>query len=525
MNLMDDPWLPVRRHSGVRERICPWQLTEQIDTDPVLALDLPRADFNASLIQFLIGLLQTAWAPENDIEWGRAYEQPPTSDTLREACQRYRDAFEFDGASARFLQDLTLRDEVPRDIAALLIDEPGGQTLRENRDLFIKRDQYPALGMTAAIAALITLQTNAPSGGKGHRTSLRGGGPLTTLVVPDPLHDPLPTNLWRLIWLNVLPTEAIAGMTGNDRLTTINAIFPWMAETRTSEAASGVDTTPEEAHPLQMYWGMPRRIRLNLDDLAEGECPLILEQGPLVTSYQTRSYGVNYTGAWAHPLSPHTRSNEGQPLPLHPQPGGIGYRHWLGFVLGDEHGISPAQVVRQLGASRRRGRRRTRLWAFGYDMDNMKARGWYESVMPFYHLDDDVRDYFVASAKDALFVAEQVVGNLRSALKQAWFDSGATVHGDFGFVTETFWQDTEADFFTQMDMLYRHLTNAGDEPDWRAWLNLLNRVVLRLFDGWAASGDIAAEDPKRIAVARRNLIYYNHSKKILNRLGLESDAA
>jgi len=525
MNLLEDPWLPVRRRESGQSYIRPWQLTERIDTDPVLALDLPRADFNGSLIQFLIGLLQTAWVPENDIEWGRAYEQPPTPETLRDACLRYRDAFEFDGDGARFLQDLTLHDAKSNNIAALLIDEPGVETSNKNRDLFIKRDRYQSLGVNGTVAALINLQVNAPSGGQGHLTSLRGAGPLTTLVVPDPLHDPLPANLWRLVWLNVLPKDVVAGMTGNDRLTAIEAIFPWMAETRTSEAGSGVDTTPEDAHPLQMYWGMPRRIRLNLDNLVEGECPLMLDNGPLVESYQAKGHGVKYVGAWAHPLSPHTRDKEGQPLPLHPQPGGIGYRHWLGFVLGDEHGVSPAQVVRQLNNSRSRGRRRTRLWAFGYDMDKMKARGWYESVMPLYHLEDDLHEPFMDYAKGVLFVAEQVVGNLRSALKQAWFDSGATVRGDFGFVTETFWQDTEADFFELMDRLHQSLTNDDEEPDGRAWLNRLNRVALRLFDDWAASGDMAAEDPKRIAVARRKMIHYNHSKKILDRLGLESDAA
>ena len=30
-----------------------------------------------------------------------------------------------------------------------------------------------------------------------------------------------------------------------------------------------------------------------------------------------------------------------------------------------------------------------RLWCFGYDMDNMKARCWYDHIFPFFHLMKD----------------------------------------------------------------------------------------------------------------------------------------
>ncbi len=526
MNLLEAPlWLPVRRQSGIKEQILPWQITDRIDDDPVVALDLPRADFNGSLIQFLIGLFQTAWSPEDDIAWGRAYEKPPTPEVLREACLRHRDAFELDGEGARFLQDLELSGEEPRAIGALLIEEPGGQTLRENRDLFIKREQYPSLGLASVIAALITLQINAPSGGKGHRTSLRGGGPLTTLVIPDTENDPLPSNLWRLIWLNVLSSEEVESLTGNTQLKTDEAIFPWLAPARTSENPGGVETTPEDAHPLQMYWSMPRRIRLELDALPQGECPMTGEKGPAVSGYQTRSYGVNYTGAWEHPLSPHNVKKGGQPLPLHPQPGGIGYRHWLGLVLGNEEGVRPARVVVQADTSRVRSRRRVRLWAFGYDMDNMKARGWYESTMPIYHLEDTQRELFVYEVGNLLFAASEIASNLRSALKKAWFNPGATVRGDLGFVVDAFWHDTEASFFSALDDLFRHLVKGGPEPNRREWLKILNQRALALFDTWAASGTLEEENPKRIAIARNELKRYNHSKKIMTRLSLDLKAA
>ena len=49
------------------------------------------------------------------------------------------------------------------------------------------------------------------------------------------------------------------------------AVFPWMGKTRTSKA-KGSETTPEQVNPLQAYWGMPRRVRIDFEDLEEGRC-------------------------------------------------------------------------------------------------------------------------------------------------------------------------------------------------------------------------------------------------------------
>lgn len=524
MNLLEDPWLPVLRRSGRREVILPWQITEGIEDDPIVSLDLPRPDFNGSLIQFLIGLFQTAWVPEDDIAWNRAYETPPTVETLRDACMPLCEAFYLDGEGPRFMQDLGLDNPKAKAIASLLIDEPGDQAIKRNTDHFIKRDRYPGFGLTATIAALFTLQINAPAGGAGHRTSLRGGGPLTTLLVPDPLHDPLEPNLWRLVWLNVLSGRTMSGLTANPSRTSLADKFPWMAATRTSQKQGGVETTPADAHPTQMHWCMPRRIRLEMDDLQSADCSMLFGSGDSVTGYQTQNYGTNYTGAWEHPLSPHRRADDGMPIPLHPHPGGIGYSYWLGVVLGDGEGITPARVVTESNTAMRR-RRQVRLWAFGYDMDNMKARGWYESHMPVYHLETAHREAFVEETGDLLFVASEVSNNLRSALKSAWFKPGNTVRGDLSFITQAFWQQTENTFYEYLAAVHGHVTTGRDEPDRKSWLRALHQVALALFDLWAASGAADQEDPKRIALARNQLIRFNHGKKIKQRLRIEPQVA
>ncbi|MCF6303040.1 MAG: type I-E CRISPR-associated protein Cse1/CasA, partial [Devosiaceae bacterium] len=251
MNLLNNKWLLVRRKSAIQEYITPWQITDKIGADPVERLNSPRPDFNGALVQLLIALLQTAFPPKDDHGWAKLYDQPPSPEILHKAFRQYEYAFNAAGDGPRFLQDYELRDGESKDINALLIDEPGANTLRENKDHFVKRGNVEALGISSAITALLTLQLNAPSGGAGHRTSIRGGGPMTTLLVPDSLQDESKNTLWHLVWLNVLPKREFERLCANPEKTDKIAIFPWLGPTRTSDK-TGRDTTPEDVHPLQV---------------------------------------------------------------------------------------------------------------------------------------------------------------------------------------------------------------------------------------------------------------------------------
>src|SRR5205814_9202137 len=116
--------------------------------------------------------------------------------------------------------------------------------------------------------------------------------------------------------------------------------------TRTSDRFPA--TTPAETHPLQAFWGMPRRIRL---DFAENTQTLPCDltgavDTEIVTGWRQRPNGVKYV-AWEHPLSPSYKDNKsGGWLPVHAQPGGIGYRHWVAIAIGDDAGTRrPARTI------------------------------------------------------------------------------------------------------------------------------------------------------------------------------------
>ncbi|MDQ7016968.1 MAG: type I-E CRISPR-associated protein Cse1/CasA [Gammaproteobacteria bacterium] len=514
-NLLQEPFLAVRCLDGRLKKIPVWQIS-----DPnVLALAAPRADFNAALVQFILGLLQTAFAPEDEDEWLDFLLTPPTPETLQSRFQKHEKAFELLGDQPCFMQDFESQLEgEAKPIAALLIETPGGNTLKQNTDHFIKRGQAAALCPCCAATALFTLQTNAPAGGVGHRTSLRGGGPLTTLVCADPLVDDedTPSSLWRDLWLNVLLRSELESSSGNASLTAESATFPWLAATRSSEK-SGVDTTPEDVHPLQMYWGMPRRIRLLESDLPAAECAVCGEvSDSLIEQFVTRNYGVNYSGAWRHPLSPHYSDKQGMPLCEHPQPGGFPYRYWLTFSQDNKDENRSAATIVQRYNKRKIKEAQLRLWVFGYDMDNMKARCWHEGYFPLYIIDDaERRTCFIDEVRAMLLGAKEVEGYVRGCIKEAWFKRPKDHKGDVSFLTATFYQRSEAAFYRQLAALSTVAENKEQCRDlMEVWYQKLSLDARALFDEQVVRGGIVFSDPQRISAAHKKLSGLLRGKKI-----------
>ncbi len=536
MNLLEERWIPIRRASGKTEPIAPHEVTDRIATDPVVALDAPRPDFNGALIQFLVGLVQTAWVHAGEF-WDRdeMLWSPPAPEELKRMFAPLKGAFHLDGDGPRFMQDLTLSpgDSPARnEISALLIDFPGAQAIEKNADHFVKRGSGGALCPRCAAAALFCLMINAPSGGVGHRTSLRGGGPLTTMVsyVPNTSEHP-PRALWRDIACNILEGAAFAGRSDQFDLPDV---FPWLRSIGETTGKSG-EVQPLDVSRLQVYWAMPRRIRLLFDRDTPVHCALCGSQAAeSISSYDTKNYGLNYKGPWRHPLAPYYRSKPTEPfLPIHPQPDGMAYRHWLGWVLGSTRPggeIVPAEVVHAFRSSRV-GPGQLRLWAFGYDMDKGKVRCWYESTFPLFDFTVDQAGASEATDQGAGIVdalvtaAESAVQLLRFAVRDAWFGNGES-RGDFGFVEASFWNDTQREFFAVVEQVVRLMRQHGPsgydqtESLRRGWLNVLQRSALRLFDELAARGNVEAANPTRLAAAYRNLRGQLYGDKLKGALGL-----
>ena len=519
MNLLEEKWLPVRRSTGLVDWIAPHQISEP----DIVAFAANRPDFNGALAQMMIGLLQTTTPVNDEDDWEVLLDTPPSAEELKKWFAPVVEAFVLDGDGARFMQDfsLTPSEGAACIIDALLIDAAGGSAIDKNTDHFVKRDTIKAMCPHCAATALLTLQTNAPAGGAGNRTSLRGGGPLTTLLVATPSRS-----LWQDLWLNVKPQRAFLLQGGDAQKTQKHFTFPWLAEIGKIQAAGG-KTQPLHVHPHHVFWAMPRRIRVDFADVKTGHCDVCKRDSEqLLHRYITKPQGLNYKGVWRHPFSPYYEIKEDW-LPVHPQPGGFSYKNWLAWVLGVKQGkksVQAAGTVDYFLQERKKCQTsgQFRLWVFGYDMDKMKPRCWYEATYPLYGLSDLKRttqtqiQKFVA---DRIEASEQAAFYLRQAVKQAWFGE-SDLRGDLSFVDKAFWDSTEADFYQQLyDLMQQARREAGIDMDdanfiitlGEAWLKVLTNSATKLFDmDIVGAGAIGQQDPRRIAEA------YNHLRWNLN---------
>ena len=455
LNLITDRWIPVVRgeaHTTIRP--------DEVVCADVIRLDWPRSDLNLACLELLIGLVFLAAAPRNTGEW-----RTRTPD-LRSALAPFAPCFELCGDGPRFAQDLEpFEDTTPAHPPDMLfIDSAGRATEAQNADLMVKRGRYPVLSPALGAMALYTLQAFAPSGGAGHRTSMRGGGPLITLAQPEG-----PPSLWRLLWANVPDGEPLAPADAR-------AALPWLRPTRTS--SRGETVTPQMSHPAEAFFAMPRRLRLHFSPAGE------------VIGVTQKRHGARYAG-WRHPLSPYYRDKSTQQwMPMHPKPGKISYRDWLGLLFGESERGQCACAVRRYAE---RTGAPARVLAGGWSMRNMKPVDYDLHTYPAFGLAaaGEHRARALTEAAHAAWTA------LARSLTRALPIEGSALDP----IREAFYTATEADFV-------RALTEPDTEP---RWLDTLRTAALALFDRHALPGlpDRRATGPASIeatARARRMLL-------------------
>lgn len=501
MDLIVSKWLTARKAGGAIEMISPLDLV-----DPeVLELCQARPDFQIAAYQFLVGLVQTACPPEDRDEWWERLHTPLSRAELERALEGVREAFllENEGGAA-FLQDLKLEDARDAGVTDLIFEQ-GSDVGR----FYAKPRINVGFCPNCVALGLMNLQCHAPSGGRGTRTSLRGGGPITTLLVSNDDDAPL----WQRTWLNVIPADEL----GYEPISRLADVFPWLAPTRTSERPEDRPTFPTDVHPLQAYWGMPRRIRLDWNRTKSGSCGICgAPHARLLHGYRTRHGGVNYEGPWLHPLTPYTldEKHEKPPLSRKGQPGGIGYRDWLALTFGvGEYRLPASAVSKAIDAGL--GELGVRLWASGGDFDNIKLRSWHDSVMPVVAIEAEHRPLFVNQAQHLIDAANATAKFLGSRVREAW----DTEKSDPA-VVQSLWDETEGAFFVVIDDLARTagLGNDAERGVIRGWLRTLRNEALRLFDRWTIRGPLETLDLERVVKARGGLAGDLHKKKPLSDL-------
>jgi CRISPR system Cascade subunit CasA len=273
----------------------------------------------------------------------------------------------------------------------------------------------------------------------------------------------------------------------------------------------------------------------------------------LITSYKEVNKGTEYQAPMKHPLSPFDGKTRKKSILT--QPGGVSYRHWRGFIISDsEREIEPARIVHEFINERQQPDWQFRLWAFGFDTDNMKARCWYDSKMPLITVEyEDVSEYENIIA--ALIKAANIIcGNIKIAIKQVLYGipeydavtrqtkwkyqdikkldadeekarervlNSVREQSLFMSIETNFWQITEPAFYS----ILRHLTICIKEKKDCAefldqWHRILCKEALRQFDSHILSGPIENMKIKHIALAQKGLNGFNRGAIVRQILGL-----
>ena len=466
LNLITDPWIMVVRDG----ESCLIRL-DQISDPSIVRLDWPRPDMNLACIELLVGLIYMACPPTNTRIWRERFSDRPRPEMLREIFEPYACAFNLLGGGPRFMQDLN--EEMSgslNPVDMLFLDSAGQNTIKKNEDVMVRRSRYKSLPLHHAAMALYTLQDFAPSGGKGNRVSLRGGGPMVTLVVPPE------EGLWPLVWANVPLGQAV-----EPRPNALRQALPWMRPTKGDKERCplGDGTTV----PVETFFGQPRRIRL------------IEEDGNIIQVKQ-QTYGNHYRQSeWRHPLTSYYRQSSrggtdgtGKRLPRHLEPGLFSYPNWQGILFQARNTERPVTLERFL---REREEVPARLIVAGWATSNMTAQNFQWSECPVFKLAEQTQDVVIDLIEHGSRVAEK----LRAVIVSAIGDKkGAEV------AQEMFLANTQHDIEIALSALARGNGEALEVCE--LWARIVHHEAIDLFDGIVSTGLAERTEKQQQAAAK-----------------------
>lgn len=475
-NLLFDPWIPVKTRHGKNKPIKAYEIVQ----NDIIALDAPRADFNAALMQFLIGLLQTVFAPENPRVWRKLFSQPPSENELKKKFEGIKPAFYLDSDGYRFMQDaLAISTGKIRPIEEMVFGAPGESGKDKNQDHFIKQNDIDGLCYSCAASTLLTANIFAEDGGQGYFQSMRGNGFVSTLLNIDENQSEI--SLWKNLWLNILENNVDNELALQetyywfknfpdkcqvDKLdkieTDINNLKVKKKQNKSKNEKKQIETKINQLeietkkvkkeigdlsekiiYPansnLQVYWAWMRRFLLDTENTIEGQCSLCSTNGKLIRNFFKTNKGYKYPKEeWQnkHPFSPskkyqreHYNKNnlkyKDKMLAIEMTQNGLPYTRWQDFVIQTEK-QTPAKVISR-HLRERHSDEQLIIWSFGYAMDSNSPKGWYESKTPFYLLKNkEQREIFEVEIDRYIQAANKIADNrtgyLVYAIKNAWFD-------------------------------------------------------------------------------------------------------
>lgn len=283
MNLLEDPWIPVRADAGAgsfqlltyRALLCEpgrnWQVS------------LPRDDLELACLQLLVCMTQVMFLPEDDSELRARIAAPLPQDAFDNGVTPYRDWFDLDHPTQPFMQTRGVKANESTPIQKLLIGLPEGN----NHAFFNEAGEVRQISGPVAAIALFNQASNCPSFGGGFKGSLRGGAPITTLVFD--------TDLRRMVWRNVLT---------RGRLTERQIEAPGPTRDKPTWVEPIVEKSTTHWNSIGLMRGLfwqPAHVELIKSDVQQ---PCYLLGGdaiPVYNGFRKEKFNFTIEGVWPHP--------------------------------------------------------------------------------------------------------------------------------------------------------------------------------------------------------------------------------
>lgn len=281
MNLLLDPWIPVRGAAGFREL----RFEELLCRDGEWHLSLPRDDLELACLQLLVCLTQVLFPPPDVRALRARIKSPLPSDEFAAAIEPVREWFDLDHPVWPFMQSRGVKAAEVTPIQKLLIGLPEGN----NHAFFNEPGEVKHLGAATCAIALFNQASNCPSFGGGFKGSLRGGAPITTLVAGGSLRE--------TVWRNVLTRKRLL-----DRFPDFDGDLTHDRPTWVEPIKAGETIQESDIGLLRGLFWQPARVELVRADDGAAECDLLGGSvGATYVGFRKEKFGFTVDGVWPHP--------------------------------------------------------------------------------------------------------------------------------------------------------------------------------------------------------------------------------
>jgi len=293
MNLLIDPWIPVRPQEGGAPR--PIDLKTLLCDDGRWELALPRDDMELAALQMLICLVQVFWMPEDKPQWKQRLRQPLPEKDFATGIEPYLEWFQLNHPQWPFMQVRGVQTDKTTPLDKLVPIDTSTNSCFVNPPGLVEN-----LCWGCAAIALYNRANNAPSFGGGQQGGFKFGirsnnkmiCPVTTLIQGPDLRS--------TIWINVL-TRTFITEHAPEPLKLLNQPPTWV------EPIPPRTTIP--ATPIGLLRGLfwqPCHVELlwstnDRPDMCDccGQASKLLSYG-----FKKAQFKYKISGLWPHPHSP-----------------------------------------------------------------------------------------------------------------------------------------------------------------------------------------------------------------------------